>query len=220
MRCVLLGGGVLLGFRGSQPTLLHPQFTDTHPTTPTTRSQPACLHPTSCGDCPPPLLGTPGGRGRRREPLLPPQKGHLLSRRRGELEQMRKRRKKRKRKGSLRQSLWSLHPRRPHRKQSSPLGVMRMTAQAFLTRSLVPRPCHLSAHNLIRAPSATAALPAPEPGLPESLQTRAGPGVHQPAMTCGSDCARAVPWATLGQSSGCPLMRLRPKCWVLPIWMT
>lgn len=51
---------------------------------------------------------------------------------------------------------------------SSPLGVMRMTAQAFLTRLPVPRPCLLSAHNLIRAPSATAGT-GPSSVDPDSL---------------------------------------------------
>ncbi|XP_017390781.1 anion exchange protein 3 isoform X2 [Cebus imitator] len=95
-------------------------FTGTHPTTPTTRSQRACLHPTSCGGCPPPLPGTTGERGRRRRPLLPPLRGPLPSRRRGQLEWMRRRRKRRKRKENLRQSLESPHPQGPHRRQSSP----------------------------------------------------------------------------------------------------
>lgn len=37
---------------------------------------------------------------------------------------------------------------------SSPLEVMRMTAQAFLSRLPVPRPCLQWAYSLTRAPSA------------------------------------------------------------------
>lgn len=155
---------------------------------------------------------------RKRKKRMKKRKKRKKKRKRGK--KKRRRRKKRKKRESLRQSLWSLYPQVPHRKQSSPLEVMKMTAQAFLSRLPVPRPCLLWACSLTRAPSAPAAPPVPGPGLPESPQRRAGPGVHQPAMTCGSDCAQAVPWATLGQSSGCPLTRRRLKCWVLPIWTT
>lgn len=61
---------------------------------------------------------------------------------------------------------------------SSPLEVMKMTAQAFLSRLPVPRPCLLWACSLTRAPSAPAGTSPSslDPALTEQnpLQSRAG----------------------------------------------